>query len=103
YLKSEPVLVAMMGVTLLGDRLTPLMAAAILLATLGVALISVKPQAMPRLTDGRGWTPVILGLSAAGLFAASAIGYRGAILALDRSDYLLPASFALTVGLAVQT
>ena len=31
----------------------------------------------------------------AALFAASAIGYRGAILALHRTAYLLPATFAL--------
>jgi len=99
YLKSEPVLVALMGVTLLGDHLTPGMAAAILLATLGVALIS----AAPKTREGGGWTAMAMGLSAAGLFAASAIGYRGAILALGRADYLLPASFALAVGLTVQT
>ncbi len=99
YLKSEPVMVAMMGVTLLGDHLSPLMAAAILLATFGVVLISVKPRAL----EGSGWTPLLLGLSSAALFAASAIGYRGAILALDRSDYLVPASFALATGLTLQT
>lgn len=99
YLKSEPVLVALMGVTLLGDHLTPLMAAAILLAMAGVVLISVTQKAL----EGGNWTSVGLGLLSAVLFAASAIGYRGAILALGRGDYLLPASFALVVGLAVQT
>jgi drug/metabolite transporter (DMT)-like permease len=99
YLKSEPVLVALMGVTLLGDHLTPLMTAAILLATLGVVLISVKPKTL----ETSNWASVWLGLTSAGLFAASAIGYRGAILALDRTDYIMPASFALAVGLALQT
>jgi drug/metabolite transporter (DMT)-like permease len=46
---------------------------------------------------------VLLGLSSAALFAASAIGYRGAILTLNRPDYLWPATFALTAGLALQT
>jgi drug/metabolite transporter (DMT)-like permease len=98
YLKSEPVLVALMGVTLLGDHQTPLMADAILVATQGVVLISV----LPKKSEG-GWVPALLGLSSAALFAASAIGYRGAILSLQRSDYLLPATFSLAVGLGLQT
>ena len=99
YLKTEPLLVALLGVTLLGDHLTTLMAAAILLATAGVALISVKSKAL----QGGGAMPVLLGLSSAALFAGSAIGYRGAILALHRTDYLLPATFALATGLTLQT
>jgi drug/metabolite transporter (DMT)-like permease len=98
-LKAEPLLVAVLGVTLLGDRLTAAMAAAILIATLGVAMISIKPRTL----RGGGAVPVLLGLSSAALFAASAIGYRGAILALHRPDYLLPATFALAAGLALQT
>jgi len=99
YLKAEPVLVALMGLVLLGDPLTPAMAAAILAATLGVVLVSVRPGVLER----GGWTPALLGLSSAALFAASAIGYRGAILALDRADYLLPASVTLVAGLLLQT
>ena len=99
YLKTEPLLVALLGVTLLGDRLTAPMAAAILVATLGVALISVRPKAV----QGGGMMPVLRGLSSAALFAASAIGYRGAILALHRPDYLLPATFALAAGLTLET
>lgn len=99
YLKTEPLLVALLGVTLLGDKLTVPMAAAILLATAGVALISVKPKTL----QGGGAAAVLLGLSSAALFAGSAIGYRGAILALHRPDYLLPATFALAAGLTLQT
>ena len=89
----EPLLVAAIGLLLLHDPLTPAMAAAILIAVAGVALISVKPDT---LTGGAG--PALLGLSSAGLFAASAIGYRGAILALHAPGYLLPATFTLAVG-----
>jgi drug/metabolite transporter (DMT)-like permease len=99
YLKTEPLLVALLGVMLLGDRLTAPMAAAILIATLGVALISIKPKTL----QGGGMMPVLQGLSSAALFAGSAIGYRGAILALHRPDYLLPATFALAAGLTLQT
>jgi drug/metabolite transporter (DMT)-like permease len=69
YLKTEPVLVALMGLTFLGDPLTLAMGLAILVAMAGVALISVRPQALTG-----GMKPALLGLSSAALFAASAIG-----------------------------
>jgi len=98
YLKTEPVLVALMGLLFLGDPLTGPMAAAILTAMAGVALISVKPEALTG-----GLKPALLGLSSAALFAASAIGYRGAILSLHETSFVLGATFSLAAGLTVQT
>jgi len=98
YLKTEPVLVALMGLLFLRDPLTPFMALAITLAMIGVALISIKPQALTG-----GTRPALLGLSSAALFAASAIGYRGAILALHESHFVLGATFSLAAGLTLQT
>lgn len=98
YLKTEPLLVALMGLLFLHDPLTFWMGLAILVAMAGVALISVKPQALTG-----GLTPALLGLSSAALFAASAIGYRGAILSLPGADFVLAATFSLAVGLTVQT
>jgi drug/metabolite transporter (DMT)-like permease len=98
YLKTEPVLVALMGLAFLGDPLTVFMALAILVAMAGVALISVKPEALTG-----GMKPALLGLSSAALFAASAIGYRGAILSLHETSFVLGASFSLAAGLTVQT
>jgi drug/metabolite transporter (DMT)-like permease len=99
YLKTEPVIVAIMGLVFLGDRVTAPMAGAIALATVGVLLISVKPKTLER----SGWQPAALGLSSGALFAASAIGYRGAILALHAPGYVMPATFSLAVGLTLQT
>jgi drug/metabolite transporter (DMT)-like permease len=98
YLKTEPVLVALMGLAFLGDPLTLAMALAILVAMAGVALISVKPQALTG-----GTKPALLGLSSAALFAASAIGYRGAILSLHQASFVLGATFSLAAGLTLQT
>ena len=98
YLKTEPVLVALMGMVFLSDPLTAAMALAILVAMAGVALISVKPEALTG-----GLRPALLGLSSAALFAASAIGYRGAILELHQSSFVLGATFSLAVGLSLQT
>jgi drug/metabolite transporter (DMT)-like permease len=98
YLKIEPVLVALMGLTFLGDPLTTAMALAIVVAVAGVALISVKPKALTG-----GMKPALLGLSSAALFAASAIGYRGAILSLHQASFVLAATFSLAAGLTLQT
>ena len=98
YLKTEPVLVALMGLLFLGDPLTAPMALAILVAMAGVALISVKPEALTG-----GMRPALLGISSAGLFAASAIGYRGAILSLHQASFVLGATVSLAAGLTLQT
>lgn len=98
YLKTEPVLVALMGLVFLHDPLTAAMGVAILTAMTGVALISVRPQALTG-----GTKPALLGLSSAALFAGSAIGYRGAILSLHASGFVLASTFSLVAGLTLQT
>ena len=45
YIKTEPVQVALFGLIFLGDKITPLSAPAILIATAGVIVISLKPGA----------------------------------------------------------
>jgi drug/metabolite transporter (DMT)-like permease len=98
YLKTEPVLVALMGLLFLHDPLTLAMALAIVTAMAGVALISVRPEALTG-----GFKPASLGLGSAALFAASATGYRGAILSLHQTGFVLGATFSLAAGLTLQT
>jgi len=99
YIKTEPVQVALFGFVLLGDRVTPLMAVAILIATAGVVVMSLKPGA----AQAGGWKPTALGLISGGMFGLSAIGYRGAILSLELHDFVLAATFTLLVGLFFQS
>ena len=96
YLKTEPLFVAVLGLAFLGDALTLPMTLAVVIATSGVVLMSLKPAA------GGGTLPVFLGLGSGAMFAFSAIGYRGAILALHATNYALGASCALAVGLSAQ-
>jgi len=98
YLKTEPIFVAALGLAFLHDPLTPGMAAAIVIATSGVVLISLRG----RIAEGGGVHSALYGLSAGAMFAVSAIGYRGAILALHLPGYVMPATFTLAVGLVVQ-
>jgi len=100
YIKTEPVQVALFGFLLLGDRVTPLLAVAILVATAGVMVMSLKPGA----AQAGGFRPTLLGLFSASLFGLSAIGYRGAILRLElANNYVLAATFTLVVGLVLQS
>jgi drug/metabolite transporter (DMT)-like permease len=100
YIKTEPVQVALFGLVLLGDSLTLLTAAAIVIATVGVVLMSSKPGAA--LTSA-GLRPVVLGVAAGALFALSAVSFRGAILALDQGSFLVRATTTLAWSLGVQT
>src|SRR5690606_32096007 len=84
----------------LGDRLTPTGIAAILIATCGVVIMSVKPGTGLR---GLGLRAVVLGVAAGAFFALSAIGFRGAILELGSGSTLLRATTILAWGLAIQT
>jgi drug/metabolite transporter (DMT)-like permease len=97
YLKTEPVLVALMGLTFLHDPLTPMMALAIGLAMAGVIIVSVKAETLTG-----GLAPALLGLSSAALFGASAVGYRGAILSL-KGGFVLTSTVSLAAGLTLQT
>jgi drug/metabolite transporter (DMT)-like permease len=96
YIKTEPVQVALFGLVLLGDPLTLPMAAAILIATTGVMLMALKSG------TALGVRATLLGLTAGGMFALSAVGYRGAILSLELPSYLMAATFTLAVGLVIQ-
>jgi drug/metabolite transporter (DMT)-like permease len=128
YIKTEPVQVALFGLLFLGDAVTPMMAAAIGIATAGVVVMSMKrpppfPPPRPLLPNppaqagerrvgvvgegregaGRDWRPTLLGLSAGAAFALSAIGFRGAILSLHDPSYAMAATFTVAAGLAVQS
>ena len=102
YIKTEPVQVAVFGLLFLGDAVTPMMAAAIAIATAGVIVMTMKPRALDA-ASARGWLPTLLGLSAGAAFALSAIGYRGAILSLHDPSYAMAATFTVAAGLVVQS
>jgi drug/metabolite transporter (DMT)-like permease len=98
YIKTEPVHVALFGLIFLGDKVTPLSAAAILIATAGVIAISLKAGA----GEASSMRSTIVGLFSGALFGLSAIGYRGAILSLHLPDFVVAATFTVTVGLVIQ-
>jgi drug/metabolite transporter (DMT)-like permease len=98
YIKTEPVQVALFGLIVLGDHITPLTGAAILIATAGVIAISLKPGAASAGT----LRSTLIGLGAGTMFAVSAISYRGGILALGLPDFVMAATFTASVGIVLQ-
>ena len=98
YIKTEPVQVALFGLIFLGDKITPLAAAAILIATAGVIIISLKPGAGQAVT----MRSTFIGILSGALFALAAVGYRGAILSLALPHFVMAATFTLAVGLVLQ-
>ena len=100
YTKTEPVQVAIFGFLLLGDKVTPLLATAIVIATAGVIVMSLKRG----VAQANGIKPTVLGLVSAGLFGLSATGFRGAILEIEHTHtFVVAATFTLVVGLAMQS
>jgi drug/metabolite transporter (DMT)-like permease len=97
YIKTEPVQVAVFGSIVLGDALTLPMIIAILVATAGVIIMSFKPRGGAK-ADA---LPTLLGLGSGAMFALSAVTYRGAILSLAGTPFVMAATFTLTVGLAL--
>jgi len=98
YIKTEAIQGALFGLIFLGDPLTIGMVVAILVATAGVVAMSLKGKGA---IEG-GYRPVALGLISGGMFAVSAVGYRGAILSLSLPSFVLTATFTLAFGLIFQ-
>jgi drug/metabolite transporter (DMT)-like permease len=127
YIKTEPVQAALFGLLVLGDVVTPGMAAAILIATTGVVIMALKPGVRRRAPFGRvspartyrvaamaarfarqrgtsmDVRATLLGLAAGSMFALSAVGFRGAILSLGLPSYVMAATFTVVVGLLMQS
>lgn len=102
FSKSEILQVALVGMLLLGDRVTALAAAAIALATLGLVLLA-------RQTEGLGWRaasllgrPAWLGLGTGAGFAVAAVCFRAASLSLAL-PFVASAAATLALTTLLQT
>lgn len=98
--KTEAVQIAVFGLLILGDHLTGPRLLAIVIATVGVALVAIKPE--------EKWTaaslrPALYGIASGAGFALAAVGFRGGILALEEGGYWMRASTTLAWSLGIQT
>ena len=98
YSKTEILQVALFGLAFLGDPLGPATIAAVLCGTLGVLLLAPAGWA-------GGWVSrsAFLGLASGAGFALSAVGYRGAALALGDTPFLMAAAATLLAAQLLQT
>lgn len=99
YTKTEPVQVAVFGLVILGESLGAASAAAIIIATAGILLMS-RPW-RGRLGPG-AVRAALLGIAAGAFFAISATSFRGAILNLEVGSFIVRAVTTLACALWLQ-
>ena len=99
YLKTEAIQTAIFGFVFLGDHLTVLKVIAILVATFGVVVTALRPGGEKGFADLK---PTVQGLVAAAAFALSAVGYRGAVIAIPDVSFVTAASCSVVFGLFLQ-
>ncbi|MEO8669017.1 MAG: DMT family transporter [Bauldia sp.] len=100
YTKTEPVQIALFAVVFLGEHVSAALAAAIVIATAGVVLLSWPSKSG---TEVFSWRPAILGIVAGGLFALAAVAFRGGIVAVGAANFVPAATLILAISLAIQT
>ena len=105
YAKTELLQIAVLGLVLLGDRITVFSVAAIVVATAGVILVSLPKDNRSLRAIAGGWTSraALLGIGSGTAFGLAAVGYRGAALALDTKSIVLAAAYSLVWAQAWQT
>ena len=100
YIKTEPVLVALFGVLLLGEHLSLLAWLGIVLATGGILLVSVDPRTWRTLLTE--WQPMAVGIASGAFFGLASVAFRGAIVGLEGGGFLLRALTVMVCVLVVQ-
>jgi drug/metabolite transporter (DMT)-like permease len=101
YVKTEPVQVALFALLFLGERVGLVVSLAIIVATVGVMLMSWPKPGV--LTEGSRLKPALMGVASGALFALAAVGFRAAILALGSGSFVLHATTTLACSLTLQT
>jgi drug/metabolite transporter (DMT)-like permease len=104
YSKTELVQVTVFAAVFLGDPVTVSTVAAVLLATLGVLMLSPVDPGRPVASFVTGWTTrtALLGFASGAGFALAAVGYRGGALELEGTPYTLAAAWTLVWAQGVQ-
>ncbi|MGI1663546.1 EamA family transporter [Palleronia sp. KMU-117] len=103
FKKTEVMLTALAGFLVLGDAVSPVGAAALGLGFVAVLLLSETPGATGRWPARITNRAAALGLASGVFFAISAVGYRGAVLALPAGDVALRAGVTMALVTAFQT
>lgn len=102
YSKTEVLQVAIFAIVLLGEAVSLASAIAILAATAGVVLMSVKDA---RNAPGKTWLSkaAIYGIGSGAIFAVTAVGYRGATVALGEPNPAIAGAYTLVWAQTIQS
>lgn len=105
FSKLETVMVALFGLLLLGDALTPAVIVALALSSVGLVVLSADQAGIGwrRLVSGL-WRPqTLIGLACAAWLGASVVLFRAASLSLGLESFVVAAAFTLLVVLVLQS
>lgn len=105
YSKTETVQAAIFAVVFLGETISLVATAGILVSLVGVIAISAARGPAGLRSIATSWTrrPALVGLGSGAAFGISAVCYRGASLSLGGEGFFAQAGFTLACVLAFQT
>jgi drug/metabolite transporter (DMT)-like permease len=105
FSKTETVQTALFGFLILGDRMSILAAAAILISLAGIFAISAAraPRGLRGLIGSLMERTALIGMASGALFGISAVSYRAASLSLGGDGFLMQAAFTLASVTVLQT
>lgn len=104
FSKLETVVVAIFGLLLLGDKLTPAIIVAIAMSTLGLVVLSAGQAKLniSNLIIGLWRLPTLIGLACATWLGMSVVLFRAASLSLNLDSFMVAAAFTLLIVLIMQ-
>ncbi|MCZ6881599.1 MAG: DMT family transporter [Gammaproteobacteria bacterium] len=105
FSKLETIMVAIFGLILLGDRLSPVVIIAIAMSAVGVVILSAGQSKLGvnSLIQGLWRLPTMIGLACAAWLGLSVVLFRAASLSLGLDSFLVAAAFTLLIVLILQT
>jgi drug/metabolite transporter (DMT)-like permease len=102
--KTEAVQILGFGLLFLGDPVTPELLLAVGLATAGVSILSVPSREALSHADRRSkHRAAAFGLASAAFFGLATVGFRESLLAQRNANFVVGASMASTLALALQS
>ena len=96
YSKTEPIQAVFFGIIILNEKINIMGFLAIILAVIGVLLVSIEKK----INFNRG---ALLGILSGTLFGVSAVCFRGASLELDYINPLISSTVTLVAAITMQT
>ena len=104
FSKLETIMVAIFGLLLLGDKLTPAIIIAIAMSTVGLIVLSAGRAKLnlDNLISGLWRLPTLIGLACAAWLGMSVVLFRAASLSLNLDSFMVAAAFTLLIVLILQ-